>query len=139
MRPPVSLGVRLLVRDTHGRILLVRHTYLPGWHCPGGGVDVGESAEAAARRECREETGIEAVGAARLVGLYFNRRLEARDHVALYLIDAHPPLAAPARSPSPEIAAVTVAPWDAPPDGTSAPTLRRLAEVFGGEPPAGEW
>jgi hypothetical protein len=34
-----TLGVRAVVRDGDGAFLLVRHTYVPGWTFPGGGVD----------------------------------------------------------------------------------------------------
>ena len=54
-----TLGVRA-VALTEGRVLLVRHTYVSGWHLPGGGVNARETAEAAARRELFEETGYEA-------------------------------------------------------------------------------
>ncbi|MGH2524933.1 MAG: NUDIX domain-containing protein, partial [Anaerolineales bacterium] len=51
---PLTVGVKLLlVRE--GAILLVRHSYKPGWHLPGGGVKKGETLEQAARRETREE------------------------------------------------------------------------------------
>src|SRR5262249_6495801 len=38
--------------------LLVRTSYLAGWHFPGGGIRRGETPEAAARRELDEEIGL---------------------------------------------------------------------------------
>ena len=63
---------------------LVKHTYVPGWYLPGGGVDPGETADAAMRRELAEEANIRVDGALELVGLYQNRELSDRDHVALF-------------------------------------------------------
>ncbi|MDE2597419.1 MAG: NUDIX domain-containing protein [Sphingomonadales bacterium] len=51
-------GVRVLVRDRQGRVLLVRHSYGSGsWMLPGGGLKRGEDPIAAGRREVLEETG----------------------------------------------------------------------------------
>jgi 8-oxo-dGTP pyrophosphatase MutT (NUDIX family) len=80
----ITLGVRVCVRDDAGRILLIRHSYLPGWHFPGGGVEFGETAPEAARRELMEEGGIELTAAPRLVGLFRNPEWTAGDHVAFF-------------------------------------------------------
>ena len=80
LRRAMTLGVRVLVEDGEGRILLVRHTYVPGWHFPGGAVDPGESAEAAAIRELREETGVTLSARPALVGLYRNTAAAGRDN-----------------------------------------------------------
>ncbi|HYV61483.1 MAG TPA: NUDIX domain-containing protein, partial [Bryobacteraceae bacterium] len=40
---PMTLGVRALVVDGSGCILLVKHSYVSGWHLPGGGVEAGET------------------------------------------------------------------------------------------------
>ena len=50
------------MRDTEGRVLLVRRAHEPSlglWSIPGGRVEPGESAREAARREVREETGLD--------------------------------------------------------------------------------
>jgi ADP-ribose pyrophosphatase YjhB (NUDIX family) len=61
-----------------GEILLIHKTDNDRWALPGGGVDVGESAPAAAVRETKEETGFD-VEVTGLVGLYTNP-----DHVMAY-------------------------------------------------------
>jgi 8-oxo-dGTP pyrophosphatase MutT (NUDIX family) len=79
---PMTLGVRALVLDARERVFLVRHTYVPGWHLPGGGVEHGETAMAALRKELREEGNIALTGAPRPFGLYhatqWTRLLRAR-------------------------------------------------------------
>lgn len=80
----MTLGVRVLVQNREGDILLVRHTYVPGWHLPGGGVDIGEDVETAARREVFEETGISALDNLRFLNLELNKTVSDRDHVSYF-------------------------------------------------------
>jgi ADP-ribose pyrophosphatase YjhB (NUDIX family) len=133
-----TLGVRAVVRDDDGRVLLVRHTYLPGWYLPGGGVDPGETLTEAVVREVAEETGVATRGEPRLVAVYLNRRVSRRDHVALFHFAA--PVGRPElRRPALEIAEVGFFARDALPAETTDATRRRLAEVFDGAAIAAEW
>jgi ADP-ribose pyrophosphatase YjhB (NUDIX family) len=130
----MTLGVRaLLVKD--GQVLLVKHTYVPGWHLPGGGVEPGESFGEALRREVGEEAGAVLTGEPQLFALYRNR---GRDHVALYVCREWERPRAPAL-PSFEIAASELYPLDRLPDDTTAATLARLREVIAGEPSSPDW
>ncbi len=80
---PIHMSVRvLLVRD--GRILLLRHTYVPHWYPPGGCVARGETLEHAARRECLEEVGAN-LGPVELFGIYDNFWSGLSDRVAVFL------------------------------------------------------
>ncbi len=60
---PFGLGVRAVIRDGHGRCLLVRRApgsrHEPGrWEWPGGKCDAGEAVDKALQREVLEETGL---------------------------------------------------------------------------------
>ncbi len=82
---PLSWGVRLLLIQNNA-VLLVWHTYQDGWYLPGGGVKRGETFQAAARREAREEVGA-TTGPMRFWGLYSNLKGYKSDHVVVFLCD----------------------------------------------------
>lgn len=132
---PITLGARvILVRGEE--VLLIRHTYREGWFFPGGGVEKGETLEAAARREAGEEARVD-VREVTLLGVYSNFLEGKSDHVAIFVsrdFDLHD------FQPNNEIGAREWFPLDALPAGISAATRRRLNEFLeGGAPRAGAW
>ncbi len=133
----MTLGVRGIAIDPQGRVALVRHTYVSGWHLPGGGVERGESAAEAMIREFREESEIVPDAPPRLVGLYRNVAAAPRDHVALFVLPAFTVLRP--KAPDREIAACTFFPTDALPEGTTRATRARLEEVRRGLPADPHW
>src|SRR3954469_2336961 len=58
----MTLGVRAVVLDGDNRVFLVKHSYVAGWHLPGGGVEVGETFRDALQRELMEEGRIGITG-----------------------------------------------------------------------------
>ncbi|SDA80414.1 NUDIX domain-containing protein [Mesorhizobium qingshengii] len=138
LRRPMTLGVRALVQDkATNSVFLIRHTYVPGWQLPGGGVEVGETLAEALARELAEEGNIALNAPPVLRSVHFNRRSSRRDHVGLYLIE-HFNQTAP-KLPDHEIAEAGFFPLDRLPEGTTPATLRRIAEIFGGEPASPYW
>src|SRR5687768_7790615 len=132
---PVTLGARVvLLREAE--VLLIRHTYRDGWYFPGGGVDKGETLEAAACREAEEEAQA-TVKSIELLGVYANFGEGKSDHVAVFV----------ARDfelrefvPNNEIAERAWFPLDGLPEGLSAATRRRLEELAaGGVLRSGNW
>jgi ADP-ribose pyrophosphatase YjhB (NUDIX family) len=133
----LTLGVRGLVLDAQGRVFLVKHSYVTGWHLPGGGVEPGEALNTALARELREEGNIELTGAPELFAIYWNQRVSKRDHVALYVVRAFRHSAPP--QPNSEIVAHGFFAPSALPDGTTTATRARLVEVLNGRPGAEIW
>jgi len=133
----MTLGVRGLVIATDGSIFLVKHSYVSGWHLPGGGVEAGETLSQAIARELREEGNIEMTAPPRLHGIFFNNRASRRDHVALFVVRAFRQTAAPV--PNGEIIAHGFFAPDALPNDTTAATRARIIEVLGGAPVSERW
>jgi ADP-ribose pyrophosphatase YjhB (NUDIX family) len=133
----LTLGVRALVVDEQRRIFLVRHTYVRGWHLPGGGVEPGETLATALARELAEEGNIELTAPALLHGVFFNTRASQRDHVACFVVQSFRQGAPPA--PNREIAATGFFALDALPGDTGAGTRARIAEVLLGAPVSDRW
>ena len=135
-----TLGVRGIVIDPAGRIALVRHTYLPGWYLPGGGVERGESTQAALSRELREEIGVEAHNVVSVLGMYHALNEGRDDHVTVFVVQLDAAQATKAHAADGiEIARMAWFPPDALPTDTSPATARRLAEYRGDTAPAEVW
>jgi len=132
----MTLGVRAVVTDPDGRVLLVEHTYLHGWHLPGGGVDRGETGEQAAARELREEAGIEPTERPVLLSAHSNERAFRGDHVLVYRVEAWREVGSPRAG---EILHARFFALDALPETITAATRRRLAEAFEGAEPSPHW
>lgn len=138
LKRPMTFGVRGLVHDAdRNSVFLIRHTYVPGWQLPGGGVEVGETALEALERELFEEGNIEFSSPPSLKSIHFNRQASRRDHVAFYLIGSYRQVAP--KLPDREIAEAGFFPLDRLPDQTTPATLRRIAEIFGGAPVSPDW
>ncbi len=131
---PMTLGVRAIVADADERVLLVRHGYVSGWHFPGGGVEPGETCVEAMTREVEEEARVAIDGPPLLHGVFLNTR---RDHVAVYLVRTFRVLGE--RAPDWEIQEARFFPRSALPEGTTAATRARLAEIFDSAPLSGRW
>lgn len=132
---PRTRGVRAIALTPAGQLLLVRHSYIAGWHLPGGGQEDGESAEAAVLRELREEVGMISHGAVRLLGTLQHRPNFRRDTVTLALVEQ----VEFAFRPSLEIVEAGAFDLDALPEGITSGTRRRITEWREGRPVPEAW
>ena len=124
----MTLGVRGVVLDGDDRVFLVKHGYVSGWHLPGGGVEVGEALRDALARELMEEGRIELLGEPSLHGVFLNRHVSRRDHVAIYVVRHFRQDRLP--EPNREIAACGFFAAGALPPDTTQGTRLRIAEVL---------
>jgi 8-oxo-dGTP pyrophosphatase MutT (NUDIX family) len=133
----MTLGVQGLVIDGDGRIFLVKHSYVNGWHLPGGGVEPGETLVEALARELREEGNIEVAASPVLHGMFHNRAVSRRDHVAVFVVRAFRQDRPPQRNY--EIIDHGFFPADALPADTTSGARARIAEVLHGKPVTQLW
>ena len=134
---PMTLGVRAVVVDPEGSVFLVKHSYVAGWHLPGGGVEAGETLQVSLARELLEEGGITPLGPLALHGVFFNARVSRRDHVAVYVLRDFRQQGVP-HNPR-EIIGHGFFARDALPTDTTRGTRARIAEVFDGAPITEQW
>lgn len=89
--PAVAVDIIIEMADRPGRpiVLIERRNPPPGWALPGGFVDPGETLEAAAVREAREETSLD-VTLKRLLGNYSAPQRDPRGHTVspVYIAEA---------------------------------------------------
>jgi ADP-ribose pyrophosphatase YjhB (NUDIX family) len=132
---PATLGVRGVVTNDRGEVLLVRHTYTPGWHFPGGGVESRETCALALKRELQEEAGVE-TDELELVSVHANHAFFPNDHVLVFRVVKWRQGKVLQRG---EIAEICFVDPLNPPEGATAGTKRRLDELFGGKRPSELW
>jgi ADP-ribose pyrophosphatase YjhB (NUDIX family) len=133
----MTLGAQGVIVGPQNQVLLVRHSYRPGWHFPGGGVEWRETIETALARELMEEAGVAVKPPVTLHGVFANFEASPSDHVALYLVREWEQPEAPRRNH--EIIEQRFFTIDALPETASGAVRRRVAEIFYGEPVSPRW
>lgn len=116
----MTIGVRAACFDREGRIFLVRHSYIAGWHMPGGGVERHETVEQALEKELREEGNLAISGKPQLFHVYFNNHTSKRDHVVFYRVEV---TQTSPRKPDREIVESGFFPIDALPPARPGPPI----------------
>lgn len=129
-------GVKVMVFDADGRMLLVRHGYGRSdlFMLPGGGVGRRETPAAAAVREIAEETGCALYGVTP-VATYRSGSEGRRDTVHLFVAQT----ADVPRPDGREIIEARFVSLDMLPEATSAATRRRIAEWLGQRARSLDW
>lgn len=132
---PVAFGVCALAENTQGKVLLVRHSYMAGWQLPGGGVGRSEPPAEAVVRELREEVGLMQFSPPELAGLFTRRHGLVSNPIAFYVLRE----AQIAFKPNLEIRAAQFFDPHMLPEGATASTRRRIAEIYDNAPVSAYW
>ncbi|WP_028574425.1 NUDIX domain-containing protein [Desulfonatronovibrio hydrogenovorans] len=81
--------VDIVIYSPPARLVLIERKNFPhGWALPGGFVDYGESAELAAIREAKEETGLDVVLTG-ILGVYSDPSRDPRSHTISTVFTAY--------------------------------------------------
>jgi len=132
----MTLGVRGIVVRADGHIVLVRHTYVGGWHLPGGGVERGESVRDVLTHELRDEAGVAIRGAEVVQGIHANHKRFRGDHVVVCVVRDWEACKSDA------VGEIAETGWFDPaalPPDTTAATRARIAEFLGEAGIADTW
>ena len=138
---PMTLGVRIIATNSENKICLVRHTYIAGWHLPGGGVERGETIYEAAQKELAEEVGlVTEIKDMKLLSVHANQTNFKGDHVALFHCDKWKPVHGIGQI----VNAHEIAEWgffgiDELPAETTRATRERIEEFASGNGFRGAW
>ncbi len=133
----MTLGVKGVVCDRQGRVLLVRHTYVDGWHIPGGAVERGATLAETVARELKEEAWVTLNSRPRHFHTYRNPRTSRFDHVAVFICDEWEQ--EKGWVPNTEIAELGFFALDDLPETTTEYTRTTLKEIFGNAPARDVW
>jgi 8-oxo-dGTP diphosphatase len=87
IQPRKRISADAIIRDTHGRLLLVDPTYKPDWDTPGGMAEANEPPHLAVQREIKEELGL-TLRIGRLLCIDWVAPHEPWDDLIVFLFDA---------------------------------------------------
>lgn len=135
-----ALIVRTAAAGAGSEVLLVRHSYRPGWFLPGGGLKRGEAPLAGLARELLEETGLTLTAPPRLQQIYRQDWFGMVDYPILFVVDGDSGIDGAAQVMDRlEIAEIDWFATDDLPQETHVSVRLRLAEWRGEQPVSDIW
>ncbi|OHA32160.1 MAG: hypothetical protein A2928_00510 [Candidatus Taylorbacteria bacterium RIFCSPLOWO2_01_FULL_45_15b] len=132
---PVTRGVRAILVNSGGKVLLVHHRYERGWLLPGGKTRKNETDIDALRRELKEEIGVSNISQAEKLGEYLNTYEYKKDTVAVFVVRSF----TQERTRLFEIEKWSFFDPRNLPEGTSPGTRKRIEEWLGQKQISNQW